>query len=330
MAPRTNKWFAATPNTDYIFKSLTDGTVTKLSGGRIPKMTPAQAAGLVGSWVIETGRRGLDNLDVIEAGSARGRGLSQYTGVRRTPYDQAAAAAKASGRDPNSAQWQLEYFAKEYMNRDLIGWTRVFEKMPKVGSPAEFAKYFTGSAASGTGYFRPGTPHWDRRMQAAQEVFQHYAAPKTNPAAAPAAQPQQGFDPMKAIQKIFKPNSAVGDPVVSPATTLASKNTTADFLTIKPGDLSGKTRSIDSQVKLPGLYDIANASIGNIGRSASRYGSTVFSSSFPAARINERSYGTSMDLGRSLGIRSASTGGYSMPTASSPAASAWKTGFGIS
>lgn len=194
MAPQ-NRWFAASPNTDYIFKSLTDGTVTKMTGGRIPQMNPTQAAGLIGSWVIETGRKDLTNLDVVEAGSGRGRGLSQYTGVRRTPYDQAAAAARAAGKDPNSAQWQLEYFAKEYMNRDLIGWTRVFENMPKnLKSAGEYAKYFTGSAAEGKGYFRPGTPHTDRRMQAAQEVLKHYTAPKPQSPTQTQSGPSQFLD----------------------------------------------------------------------------------------------------------------------------------------
>jgi hypothetical protein len=194
MAPQ-NRWFAASPNTDYIFKSLTDGTVTKMTGGRIPQMNPTQAAGLIGSWVIETGRKDLTNLDVVEAGSGRGRGLSQYTGVRRTPYDQAAASARAAGKDPNSAQWQLEYFAKEYMNKDLIGWTKVFENMPKnLKNPGDYAKYFTGSAAEGKGYFRPGTPHTDRRMQAAQEVLKHYTAPKPQSPTQTQSGPSQFLD----------------------------------------------------------------------------------------------------------------------------------------
>lgn len=201
MAPKTGRWFAATPNTDYIFKALTDGTVSKMTANRIPKMTPSQAAGLVGSWIIETGRPGLQNLDVVEQGSGRGRGLSQYTGVRRGPYDQAVSAARAAGKDPNSAQWQLEYFAKEYLNKDLIGWTKVFENAPKSGSPADYAKYYTGSAQQGSGYFRPGTPHWDRRMQAAMEVFKHYSgqgttAPKQTTPAQPA-----GTNPVDGILK---------------------------------------------------------------------------------------------------------------------------------
>lgn len=181
-------------------------------------------------------------------------------------------------------------------------------------------------------YTNGGTAGLINRRNAEIKLFlTPYQAPKKTPAAPAAGQPaQEGFNPFKAIQRIFQPNSAAGDLVISPVTKQQTSNkNAADFLSIKPGDFSGKTRSIDSQVKLPGLYDIANASIGNIGRSASGYGSTVFSSSFPAARISERSFGGSMNLGRDLGIRSAASGGYSLPTASSSVGNAWKTGFGI-
>jgi hypothetical protein len=54
----------------------------------------------------------------------------------------------------------------------------VFETAPKKGTPQDFARYYTGSAAEGKGYFRPGVPHTDRRQQAAQEVFNHYYQPE--------------------------------------------------------------------------------------------------------------------------------------------------------
>jgi hypothetical protein len=229
-----NKWFAASPNTDYIFKALTDGTVNKLSNGRIPKMNAQQAAGLIGSWVIETGRKDLGRLDVVEAGSGRGRGLSQYTGVRRVPYDQAASAARTAGKDPNSAQWQLEYFAKEYLNRDLIGWTQVFEKMPKVGTPETFARYFTGSAQEGKGYFRPGTPHQDRRNQAASEVYRHYAS-------------QDGSSNSKAQQGLYNPNS-VGKqgPAFDPSKmSIKGPKQSQTFNTDKIATILGQMASVD-------------------------------------------------------------------------------------
>jgi len=170
--------FAVTPNMRYLWGALTSDTITKMSGGRIPKMTPQQAAGLLGSWIVETGRQGLDKLDVVERGAAAGRGLSQYTGMRRIAYDNARAKAIKQGIDPNSPQWQLQYFVEEYTGKhdpapgqSLIGYTRVFESAPKAGTPAKYATYYTGSAAAGKGYFRPGIPHTEKRAQLAEQVY---------------------------------------------------------------------------------------------------------------------------------------------------------------
>lgn len=209
MAP---KWFATTPDSDYMYKALTDGTISNMSGGRIPKLTPAQAAGLIGSWVIESGRSiqkgGFKNFDVVEAGTGNGRGISQYTGVRRGPYDKVAAEAQARGENINSAQWQMQYFVNEYLGKydhlaggSLVGYRKDFDpaKMAKNkfgDTPAGWARYFTGSAQEGFGYFRPGKPHQNWRNEAANEVFKAYqnikekvTAPKST---APAAGTQQG------------------------------------------------------------------------------------------------------------------------------------------
>ena len=168
----------ASPNINYLFGALTTDKITKMSGGRIPKMTKEQ-----GSWIIETGNPTLSNLDVVEKGSGAGRGLSQYTGPRRQAYDAARAQAIAAGQNPNSAQWQLQYFVNEYSGKhdpapgkSLIGWTRVFENAPAKGSAADFAQYYTGSAASGSGYFRPGVPHTESRADAASQVMRLYGS----------------------------------------------------------------------------------------------------------------------------------------------------------
>ena len=127
--------------------------------------------------VVETGRPELDRLDVIEAGSGAGRGAMQYTGVRRRAYDRAREQALASGHDPASNAWQQRYFAEEYAGLhdppvgSLIGWTRIFENRPPGMDPAEAAAYWTGSAATATGYFRPGVPHLGRRQQEAGRVW---------------------------------------------------------------------------------------------------------------------------------------------------------------
>ena len=151
--------------------------VTEASLGVIKPLSAEEACGFLGCMVIETGEPELENLDVIEAGSGAGRGAMQYTGVRRTAYDEARLQAIAEGIDPNSNGWQQQYFAEEYAGLhdppegSLIGWTRVFEDRPSGMDPAAAAAYWTGSAAAAEGYFRPGTPHTERRQAEAQRVW---------------------------------------------------------------------------------------------------------------------------------------------------------------
>jgi hypothetical protein len=175
--------FQRNENTDYMFSVLTSPKITEMSRGRIQQMSPQQAAGLLGSWMVETGDPSLKKLDVVETQGGAGRGLSQYTGVRRIPYDRARAAALSSGLDPNQASWQMQYFADEYsgrydqQGRSLIGWTRSLDQLPPNLSSGDYAELITGSASKGQGYFRPGVPHTDRRRQAAQQVFKAYSQP---------------------------------------------------------------------------------------------------------------------------------------------------------
>jgi hypothetical protein len=145
--------------------------------GVIQPLTAEEACGFLGCMVIETGEPELENLDVIEAGSGAGRGAMQYTGVRRTAYDAARLQAIASGDDPNSNAWQEQYFAQEYaglhdpQQGSLIGWSHVFEDRPAGMEQAEAAAYWTGSAAMAEGYFRPGTPHTERRQAEARRLW---------------------------------------------------------------------------------------------------------------------------------------------------------------
>lgn len=145
--------------------------VERISRGKIKPLTPAEACGFIGCIIVETGRPLLDKLDVVEAGSGAGRGAMQYTGVRRTAYDKARAAAIAKGINPGGNAWQQLYFAEEYAGLhdppqgSLIGWTRVFEDRPAGMDPARAAAYFSEV------YFRPGVPHLDRRQAEARRVW---------------------------------------------------------------------------------------------------------------------------------------------------------------
>ena len=94
-----------------------------------------------------------------------------------TGDDQAREQAIAGGIDPSSNAWQEPCFAEDYAGLhdppqgSLIGWTRMFEDRPQGMHPAEAAAYWTGSAAAAEGYFRPGTPHTERRQAEALRVW---------------------------------------------------------------------------------------------------------------------------------------------------------------
>lgn len=166
-------------NLKYFFSALTSNRIEQLSGGKIKRMTPKQAAGLIGSWIVETGSKDLTDLDVVEKVAGAGRGLSQYTGARRAAYDIERAKALRHGKNPNSPEWQLQYFVDEYTGKhdrhaggkSLVGWTGALNNIPQFSSAAEASRFFTGSAAEGKGYFRPGVTHQDRRNKEAERVY---------------------------------------------------------------------------------------------------------------------------------------------------------------
>jgi len=54
------------PQITRTIKLLTDGTMTKWSGGRIPKLTREQAIGFTANLIQETGSPDLSKLDVVE------------------------------------------------------------------------------------------------------------------------------------------------------------------------------------------------------------------------------------------------------------------------
>lgn len=164
------------------FAYLTGPQVEQDSKGRIKRLTAAEACGFIACIAVETGSPLLQRLDVIEAGSGRGRGAMQYTGVRRLAYDRAREQAAGQGIDTGGDRWQQRYFAEEYAGLhdppagSLIGWTRIFEQRPQGMPAAAAASYWTGSAASGSGYFRPGVPHLQRRQEQAERFSQLHQA----------------------------------------------------------------------------------------------------------------------------------------------------------
>ena len=95
-------WASATPvkqpelaNIQSWLTFLAGPGVEEQSQGKIKPLTAEEACGFIGCMIVETGSPLLNQLDVVETGSGSGRGAMQYTGVRRTAYDKARAAAIA-------------------------------------------------------------------------------------------------------------------------------------------------------------------------------------------------------------------------------------------
>ena len=173
----------ATNNVRQAYNFLTGDGIVDRSGGVLQPMTPEAASGLIGGFIVETGSPDLSNLDVVERNNNQaGRGISQFSHSRRGPYDAARDAAIKAGIDPNSVDFQLGYAIDEYTGKhdpspgqSLSGWTRAFENHGQSTDVAGAATGFTND------YFRPSTPHLDRRIEAAQGVFNQMTAPQMSP-----------------------------------------------------------------------------------------------------------------------------------------------------
>ena len=173
---------ASPSNIRQAFDFLTGDGIVDRSNGQLDAMTPEAASALIGNWVVETGSEDLSNLDVVEVrNNQAGRGISQFSHSRRPAYDAARDAAIKAGVDPNSMEFQLGYAVDEYTGkhdpngRSLSGWTKAFEKH---GQSTDVRGATTGF---NNDYFRPTTPHMDRRIQAAERVHQRMTAPRMSP-----------------------------------------------------------------------------------------------------------------------------------------------------
>lgn len=172
--------FRKPDNIRQAYDYLTGDDIVERSGGALQSMTPQSASGLIGGWIVETGSSDLSNLDVVERkNNQAGRGISQFSHSRRGPYDAARDAAIKAGIDPNSVDFQLGYAVDEYMGKhdpapgkSLSGWTKAFETHGQSNSVSEAATGFTND------YFRPTTPHLDRRINAANRVYSQMTAPQ--------------------------------------------------------------------------------------------------------------------------------------------------------
>ena len=168
------------PNIRYAHDFLTGDGIVERSGGALQSMTPEAASALIGNWAVETGSPNLTNLDVVEKNNNQaGRGISQFSHSRRGPYVAARDAAIKAGIDPNSMDFQLGYAIDEYTGKhdpapgqSLSGWTKAFETYGQSDDLAGATAGFQND------YFRPTTPHADRRLEAAQRVHTYMTQPQ--------------------------------------------------------------------------------------------------------------------------------------------------------
>ena len=160
-------------NVSYAYEWLTGSGIEDYTGGRMKRMSPAGASGMLGNWMTETGDSNLQDLDIIEAKARKGRGISQYTGARRTPYDSWRQGVLSEGGDPNSMQNQLEYFADEYLGKydpngnSLVGYTKALDELGGMNA-TQAATHLQRD------FFRPSEPHLDRRIKNANNVFNRF------------------------------------------------------------------------------------------------------------------------------------------------------------
>lgn len=183
------------PQMDTAVRMLTDGTFSKMTGRKVPAFSLEQAAALIGNAMHETGSPNLTNVDVVEKGSGKGRGLMQYTGARREAYDRANP-----GPD---IKRQLQYAAEEYKGQydpngnSLVGYTKSLETAPRKDVVAA-TTYLLNN------YFRPADPEASRkeRVNNAKQVlkiYQQLTKPKPKVKPKPQQQPNVFSNLLKII-----------------------------------------------------------------------------------------------------------------------------------
>jgi hypothetical protein len=189
--------FAADSNILDLYRKFTGDWITQRSGGKIKPMTPAGAAGFLGSTQVETGSPDLSKMDVVETGNNQaGRGISQFSHARRGPYDKARSEFIKSGGDVNTTDFQAGYLIDEYQDKHnpspgalLSSHTKAFDTCGQMPEPVAAAKCWTTGSEGRQGYFAPSTPHMERRTTGAQNIFDQVTNPSFGKATGPTTPP---------------------------------------------------------------------------------------------------------------------------------------------
>jgi len=141
-------------------------------------LTPNQAAGITGPLAMESGGFGtLQEINPTVPGSRGGFGYAQWTGPRRVAFEN---FAKENGLDPNSYEANYGYLKHELQNTPE---GKILDKVRSTDDPRQAAALFTGSAASKSGFLRPGAVNMDARFRWTDRAL-GLGGPQQAPAAA--------------------------------------------------------------------------------------------------------------------------------------------------
>jgi hypothetical protein len=144
------------------------------------KLTPAAAAGITGNLDLETGGfKHMQEIKPMVPGSRGGYGWAQWTGPRRDQFE--AWVKKQKGLDPASKEANFGFLKHELLNTPE---GKVLASLQGVDDAGQAATIFSDQ------YLRPGIPHMDRRVAAAQG----YAGGSPN------IQPAGGAQPVRLAQ----------------------------------------------------------------------------------------------------------------------------------
>lgn len=131
------------------------------------------AAGLVGNLMQESGP-GIDPAAVGDSGAAFG--AAQWNGPRKAAY---MKYATSRGADPTDFDTQIDYLLAEGKGSERGAWDAIMQ----AGTPEDAARIASDR------FWRPGTPHNERRMGFARAVYDNrQASPTVAPARTIAAQ----------------------------------------------------------------------------------------------------------------------------------------------
>lgn len=121
------------------------------------KLSPAAAAGITGNLDLETGGfKHMQEIKPMVPGSRGGYGWAQWTGPRRVQFE---AWARQNGLDPASKEANFGFLKHEMLNTPE---GKVLASLQGAQDPGQAATIFSDQ------YLRPGIPHMDRRVAAAQ------------------------------------------------------------------------------------------------------------------------------------------------------------------